>query len=120
MDSSDGSTVGQAAQETGWSARMLRYIEQADLVVPRRSLGGYRLYDGWEIELLKRLRALRQRFRFELSDVRFALRLRSEATLRHAVEAWLDSRDPRSSAARDWQRWEQGKQERLLAERRAA
>ena len=27
-------TVGKAARQTGWSARMLRYLEEAGLVVP--------------------------------------------------------------------------------------
>lgn len=111
--------VGQAAGETGWSARMLRYIERAQLVVPNRSFSGYRLYDGWELELLQRLRELREHFEFELADVRFALRLRDEPNLRYALDSWLDSRDPNSAAARDWQRWEQQKHERLLAERLA-
>ena len=31
----DGLTVGQAAAQTGWSPRMLRYLERAALVVPR-------------------------------------------------------------------------------------
>ena len=37
----DGLTVGAAANATGWSARMLRYVEGAGLVVPRRSAAGY-------------------------------------------------------------------------------
>ena len=28
-------TVGEAAAQTGWSARMLRYLETTGLVVPR-------------------------------------------------------------------------------------
>src|SRR3974390_1157306 len=36
--------VGHAAAHTGWSARMLRYLEQAGLVVPSRTPAGYRLY----------------------------------------------------------------------------
>jgi MerR family transcriptional regulator, copper efflux regulator len=111
----EGTLVTEAARATGWSARMLRYLERWDLVAPSRSRNGYRLYDAWEIELLRRLRELRARFAFELADVRFALRLRNEPDLRDAVDAWLDSRDPNSAAARDWQRWEQLKHERLLA-----
>jgi len=30
-------TVGQAAEQTGWSPRMLRYLERAGLVVPGRT-----------------------------------------------------------------------------------
>ena len=39
----DGVTV-QAAARTGWSPRMLRYLERAALVVPGRTAAGYRLY----------------------------------------------------------------------------
>ena len=38
----DALTVGAAAAETGWSARMLRYLEEHGLVVPRRTAAGYR------------------------------------------------------------------------------
>ena len=37
-------TVGEAAAQTGWSARMLRYLETVGLVVPERTASGYRLY----------------------------------------------------------------------------
>ena len=30
-------TVGEAAAQTGWSARMLRYLETTGLVVPERT-----------------------------------------------------------------------------------
>ena len=33
----DELTVGEAAARTGWSPRMLRYIEASALVVPRRT-----------------------------------------------------------------------------------
>ena len=33
----DGLTINEAAQTTGWSARMLRYIEASGLVVPART-----------------------------------------------------------------------------------
>ena len=36
-------TVGAAARETGWSARMLRYLEDSGLVAPHRTTAGYRL-----------------------------------------------------------------------------
>jgi MerR family transcriptional regulator, copper efflux regulator len=58
----DGLTVGQAAAQTGWSARMLRYLERSGLVVPRRSGGGYRIYGLRELEQLRGLDRLRRRF----------------------------------------------------------
>ncbi|HVD25355.1 MAG TPA: MerR family transcriptional regulator [Gaiellaceae bacterium] len=108
----DGFTVGAAAEATGWSARMLRYLEQARLVVPRRSDSGYRLYGLRELNQLRSLRRLRDRFAIELTDVVFAARLRREPELRAAVDSWLAGADLRST---DWVDWEQRKHERLLA-----
>ena len=74
----DGLTVGAAAKATGWSARMLRYLEGARLVVPRRSAAGYRLYGLRELNQLRSLGQLRSRFGAELTDIAFAARLRRE------------------------------------------
>jgi MerR family copper efflux transcriptional regulator len=108
----DGLTVGAAASSTGWSARMLRYLEQARLVVPGRSSSGYRLYGLRELNQLRSLRRLRSRFGVELTDIAFAARLRRDQELRGAVDTWLAGTDVRSS---DWVDWEQRKHERLLA-----
>ena len=101
--------VGQAAERTGWSPRMLRYLEAAALVVPNRSASGYRLYGLLELNQLRSLRDLRRSFGIELSDVAFAARLRREPNLRAAVETWLAGTE---LAALEW---EQRKHERLLA-----
>ena len=83
----DDLTVGEAAARTGWSARMLRYLEQAGLVVPRRTkTGGYRLYGLRELNQLRSLRELRRQFGVEISDLAFAARLRREPSLRSAVD----------------------------------
>ena len=108
----DGLTVGEAAARTGWSARMLRYLEGAGLVVPERTAAGYRLYGLRELNQLRSLRRLRDRFAIELTDVVFAARLRREPELRAAVDSWLAGADLRST---DWVDWEQRKHERLLA-----
>jgi len=100
-------TVGEAATQTGWSARMLRYIENAGLVVPARRPSGYRVYGLRELNQLRSLRELRTAFGVELSDVAFAARLRREPGLRDAVHTWLAGTE--SALA-----WEQRKQERLL------
>ena len=108
----EGFTVGQAAESTGWSARMLRYLEQARLVVPRRSSSSYRLYGLRELNQLRSLRELRTLFGVELSDLAFAARLRREPSLRVSVDRWLAGSD---IGAADWVDWEQRKHERLLA-----
>ena len=102
--------VGHAAARTGWSARMLRYLEQAGLVVPARTAAGYRLYGLRELNQLRQLAEVRRRFGLDISDVVFAARLRREPELRRAVDGWL-------AGAGDlaWVEWEQHKHERLLA-----
>ena len=102
-------TVGTAAARTGWSPRMLRYLEDAELVVPGRSPSGYRLYGLRELNQLRSLAELRARFGVELTDMSFAARLRREPQLRAAVETWLHG------TAIDALDWEQRKHERLLA-----
>jgi MerR family transcriptional regulator, copper efflux regulator len=104
----DGITVSEAAGRTGWSARMLRYVERTGLVVPRRSGSGYRLYGLRELNQLRALAELRQRFRVEIGDVAFAARLRREPALQAAVETWFAGNE-------DPLEWEQRKHERLLA-----
>ena len=111
MDATRLLTVGDAAAETGWSARMLRYLEEHELVVPPRTAAGYRLYGLPELNRLRALRRLRTHFSVDPSDLAFALRLRREDELRRAVDGWFAAADDTSS----WIDWEQRKQERLLA-----
>jgi MerR family copper efflux transcriptional regulator len=106
----EGVTVGEAAARTGWSARMLRYLEAVGLVAPRRTPAGYRVYGLRELNQLRSLRQVRSRFRLELSDLAFAARLRREPDLRAAVDGWFAGVDDLA-----WVDWEQRKHERLLA-----
>jgi len=101
-------TVGRAARQTGWSARMLRYLEETGLVVPARRASGYRVYGSRELNQLRSLRELRACFGVELTELAFAARLRREPGLRNAVHTWLAGTE---SALE----WEQRKHERLLA-----
>jgi MerR family transcriptional regulator, copper efflux regulator len=110
-------TIHEAAETTGWSARMLRYIERTGLVTADRSASGYRLYGPGELQRLRTLRELLARFDVGLSDVAFAARLRTDSRLREAVQAWLDAKPhrPEHVSADDWLRFEQDKHEKLLA-----
>ena len=102
-------TVSEAAEQTGWSPRMLRYLERVELVVAERTSSGYRLYGDRELRLLRSLRELRNTHHVELTDVAFAARLHREPELRAAVDTWL------AGTGAAWLDWEQRKHERLLA-----
>ena len=104
-------TVSDAAAETGWSPRMLRYLEEQGLVSPRRTTAGYRLYGLAELNRLRSLASLRRRFDLDLSEVAFARRLAKDDELRRELDAWLATTDDAAS----WIDWEQRKHERLLA-----
>jgi MerR family copper efflux transcriptional regulator len=104
----DEMRVSEAAGRSGWSPRMLRYLERTGLLVPRRSPSGYRLYGLRELNQLRSLAELRRRFRVDISDLAFAARLRREPDLRAAVDTWFAGNENALE-------WEQRKHERLLA-----
>jgi MerR family transcriptional regulator, copper efflux regulator len=112
----DGLTIQEAAETTGWSARMLRYVEQAGLVTPARTAGGYRIFGPAELQRLRTLKELLTSFDVGLSDVAFAARLADDARLRSAIDGWLKAtaERPEDVEPSDWLRFEQLKHERLL------
>jgi len=113
----DALTIQEAAQTTDWSPRMLRYIEDAGLIEPRRSEAGYRLYGAAELQRLRTLRELVTRFDIGLGDIGFAMRLRRDEELAGAVDAWFaaEPRRPEDVPPAEWLRWEQDKHTKLLA-----
>jgi hypothetical protein len=90
---------------------MLRYLERLELVRPTRTPSGYRLYGLRELNQLRSLAALRERFAIDIGDVAFAARLWREPALRASIESWLAGSEPAAA----WVEWEQRKHERLLA-----
>ena len=113
----DALTINEAAETTGWSPRMLRYVERVGLVEPKRSASGYRLYGPAELQRLRTLRELLAGHDIGLSDIAFARRLREEDALRRETEAWLEAEAERPDEvpAADWLRFEQEKHQRLLS-----
>ena len=95
----DAIQVGHAAARTGWSARMLRYLEQAGLVVRRAAPQATRQYG------LRELNQLRSSPRTSVSPPGCS----AGADFRAAVDGWLAGMDDTS-----WVEWEQRKHERLL------
>jgi DNA-binding transcriptional MerR regulator len=113
----DALTIHEAAETTGWSPRMLRYIERIGLIEPQRSEAGYRMFGPGELQRLRTLRELLADHDLGLADVAVAQRLRREDALRADVDGWLEAepRRPDAVSADDWLRWEQHKHARLLA-----
>jgi MerR family transcriptional regulator, copper efflux regulator len=114
-------TIGEASRRSGWSPRMLRYLEEEGLVVPGRTASGYRRYGIRELNQLHALAELRRGHGVELNELTFALRLRREPELRGAVETWLAGTSVSGSeqVTPAWVEWEQRKHERLLASQAA-
>ena len=114
----DALTINEAAETTGWSPRMLRYVERVGLVEPRARRRPATASTGpAELQRLRTLRELLARLRLGLSDVAFALRLRRRPALRAALDALARGAAERAGGrpAADWLRWEQEKHQRLLA-----
>jgi adenosylhomocysteinase len=82
-------TIQQAAEATGWSQRMLRYLEQAGLVAALRTAGGHRHYGARQIERLQRLREIITTHDLGITDVVFELRMRTDPELARAVDDWF-------------------------------
>jgi MerR family copper efflux transcriptional regulator len=112
----DALTIHEAAEITGWSPRMLRYVERVGLVGPARSASGYRLYGPAELQRLRTLRELLEEHAIGLSDLAFAARLEREPQLREATDGWLEAEAerPEDVPASDWLRFEQEKHSKLL------
>jgi MerR family copper efflux transcriptional regulator len=120
---SDVLTINEAAETTGWSPRMLRYLERVGLVEPARTPAGYRVFGPGELQRLRTLRELLDRHDCGLSEVAFAKRLREEPELREAIDHWFEApveRPQGVSSSAEWLTWEQEKHERLLAPATAA
>jgi MerR family copper efflux transcriptional regulator len=114
-------TIHEAATTTGWSPRMLRYVEQLGLVESPRSAAGYRLYGPAQLQRLRTLRELLESHGVELSDVGFALRLRREPELAAALDDWFEAAPPplatrptHDTPDGDWLAFEQDKHSQLL------
>ena len=46
----DGLTIHEAAETTGWSPRMLRYLETVGLIEPSRTSSGYRVFGPEQLQ----------------------------------------------------------------------
>ena len=79
----------QTAETTGWSPRMLRYLEASALVTAQRSPGGHRLYSPRQVERLRQLKALLDEFGVGITDLAFERRMRTETELARRIDEWF-------------------------------
>jgi DNA-binding transcriptional MerR regulator len=63
--------IAEVAEETGLTARAIRYYEEIGLLEPAaRSDGAYRLYDAEDLERLRFIKGLREDAGFSLAEIR--------------------------------------------------
>ncbi len=82
-------SIQQAAEATGWSQRMLRYLEKLGVVAALRTPGGHRHYGPRQVERLQRLRELLDGHGIGITDIVFELRMRTDPQLARAVDEWF-------------------------------
>ena len=104
-------TVGAAAAETGWSARMLRYLERARARRPAPHAVRLPALRARELNRSLARASCARAFGVELAELAFARGCGASRELRAAVDGWLAAGDDAGS----WVEWEQRKHERLLA-----
>ena len=64
-------SIEQVATRTGFTKRTLRYYEEVGLLSPTgRTEGNYRRYSEADVELLERIKNLRELLGFSLADIR--------------------------------------------------
>jgi Cu(I)-responsive transcriptional regulator len=87
--------IGQAAEQSGVSAKMIRHYEAIGLVAKaRRTDGGYRIYDGTDIHTLRFIRRARD-LGFSMKQIERLLglwrnRRRANAEVRRIAQQHLD------------------------------
>jgi DNA-binding transcriptional MerR regulator len=67
---SDHYQIEEVADRTGLTPRMLRYYEEIGILAPLRKESGYRLYSKDDIEILIRLREIKDKLGFPMSDLK--------------------------------------------------
>jgi len=70
--------IEEVAIKTGLTKRALRYYEEIELIIPKRTDASYRLYCEEDIENINRIKDLRESLGFCLKDVKAILQLEKD------------------------------------------
>lgn len=90
--------IEQVSARTGLTKRTLRYYEEIGLLAPpTRTEGGYRLYNGADIQQLQRIKRLKDLLGFSLAEIREIAEAEEEREQVRA--AWARERDPHARLA---------------------
>ena len=72
--------IGQLADESGISAKMIRYYESIQLIeIPKRSVAGYRIYNQQDLAILKFIKHAKD-LGFSIDHIRNLLKLWNNET----------------------------------------
>lgn len=81
-------TIEKAAEITGISPRMLRYMENEGVLLPQRTGAGYRLYDYYDLLALCLIAVIQAQFGVTTAEMRFLRRLSDDRALAVAVRTF--------------------------------
>ena len=70
--------IEEVAVKTGLTKRALRYYEDLELIIPKRTDASYRLYSEEDIENINRIKDLRESLGFSLNDVKVIVELEKD------------------------------------------
>jgi len=70
--------IEEVAVKTGLTKRALRYYEDLELLIPKRTDASYRLYSEEDIENINKIKDLRESLGFCLKDVKVILKLAND------------------------------------------
>jgi len=70
--------IEEVAVKTGLTKRALRYYEDLELIMPKRTDASYRLYSEEDIENINRIKDLRESLGLSLKDVKVILELEKD------------------------------------------
>jgi len=70
--------IEEVSIRTGLTKRALRYYEDLELIIPKRTDASYRLYSEEDIENINRIKDLRESLGFSLDDVKVIIELEKD------------------------------------------